>query len=109
MKRAILTSDIVQHAQPKQWIGKTENSTSDDGGPVRCISITRECEPQERDREEPNGDQGGEEASFRSVDAVLLAVSGIKPCLYRDEAEHDQDSNNEVEVGEICIDSAGYC
>jgi hypothetical protein len=96
-----LTSDIVQHAQPQQRIGKTQDTSSDNRGPVRGLSIAGECKPEESDWEEPNCDEGDEKSGFGAVVAVDLAVSGVEPGLYGNEAEHYQDSDNEVKISEI--------
>jgi hypothetical protein len=40
---------------------------------------------------------------------VDLAVSGVEPGLYGNEAEHYQDSDDEVEVGKISGDVTDDC
>lgn len=104
-----LTGDVVQHAQPKQWIGKTQDSSSDNRGPVGGLAIAGESEPEEGDGEEPDGDQGGKETGLRAIVAVDLTVTGVEPGLHGNECEHDQDPDDEVEVGEIGRDITAAC
>lgn len=95
------TGNIVKHTEPQQWVCKTKHATSNNGGPIGHASIRCKCEPEERDGKEPDGDQRRDESSFGTVNAMLLAISGIEPGLDRDKEEHDDDSDDEVEVCEI--------
>lgn len=108
-RRKRRTSDVVQHAQPQQWIGKTQDSSSDDRGPIGCLPVAGECKPEEGDWEQPDGHEGDEESCFGAVGAMNLAIAGIEPGLYGDEEEHDRDSDDEIEIGEIGSDITDAC
>ena len=80
--------DVVEHTEPQKRISETQDGASHDGRPVGGLSIARKCEPEERDREEPDCDEGHEKSCLGTVGTVLLPIAGVQPGLHWNEAEH---------------------
>ena len=94
--------NVIEHAEVQQGVGKAQHASRDDRRPKGRLAIGGEGEPEQRDGEQPDGDEGGEEPRFRTVlPAALEAVALEEVGLHGHEAEHDGHADEEVEVGVV--------
>ena len=106
-KRNSLTSDVVEHPEIEQRIGETKQGASNDGRPVAGIAITGEREPKQGNRESPDADQARQKSGFgTALASIAFTVARVEPSLHWQEAKHDGDTDDEVEVGQVCADVA---
>lgn len=87
----VRVGEVVQHGEPEEGVANRQQTAGDDGGPEGDAAIVGEGEPEERDWETPDTDEGGEETRFGTVGSVLEAVALVEVGLDGDDAEHDCD------------------
>lgn len=105
----ITVRDVIEHVQPEERVADLENDARHHGRPERRLPVGGEREPEERDREEPHQTERQQETCLGpAMSTAPGAVTRIRPCLQgREDNEHDDDTDDEIEISQVGVDVAG--
>ena len=101
------TCNIIQHGKVQQGIHETQHCSRCHRAPERSIPVACERKPEQANWESPHSDHRNEKPRFRAALASSLqAVTLEKVCLDWHESKHDGDTDDQVQVRQVCSDIA---